>query len=56
MAYRETRLQKAKRDLYDMWLIMSRIPILILFASSVIGGIAFIIWIIAHLVNCILGV
>ena len=56
MAYRETRVQKIKRDLSDMWLIISRMPILVLFASSLIGGMAFIIWVIAHLVNFILGV
>ena len=56
MTYRERKLYNIKRELYDIWLIVSRIPILVLFASSIISGMALILWIIAHLVNCILGV
>ena len=56
MTYKERKLYKIKRELYDIWLIVSRIPILVLFASSVIGSMALILWVIAHLVNCILGV
>ena len=56
MRLRKSKLDSIKKDLHNQWIIISRLPFLVLFASSLIGGMALIVWIVTHLVNCILGV
>ncbi len=54
MTYRERKLYNIKRELYDIWLIVSRIPILVLFASSLVGGMIFIVYILGNIIRIII--
>ena len=54
MSYRERRLDRIKSNLYDMWIILTRMPLLVLFASSLIGGMAFIMWITGNIIRIII--
>ena len=48
---RNKRLEIIKQDLYNQWLILKRLPIIVLFTSSLIGGMVLIVWVLAILLE-----
>ena len=55
MKRRNKRLESIKHDLYNQWTIFKRAPLIVLFASSIIGGMALITWIVGSIIKLILG-
>ena len=56
MARRNSKLDSIKRDLYNQWIILSRMPLLVLYISGIVGAMAIITYIISTIVMCILGI
>ena len=49
------RLENIKRDLSRQWTMFTRAPLLLLFASSLIGGMAIIGYIVGSIIILIIG-
>ena len=55
MRNRNKRIDTIKQDLYNQWIMFKRAPLLVLFASSIVGGMALIVWILANIIRLIQG-
>ena len=49
------RLENIKRDLSRQWTMFTSAPLLVLFASSLVGGMVLIVWVLSSIIRLILG-
>ena len=52
---RDSLIETIKRDLYNHWTVLKRGPLLVLFASSLVGGMVLIVWVLSSIIRLILG-
>ena len=52
---RRERLDRIKKDLYNYWVILVRMPLLLLYASMLLGSMSIIVYVVGIAVACILG-
>ena len=52
---RRERLDRIKKDLYNYWIILVRMPLLLLYTSMLLGSMSIIVYVVGIAVACILG-
>ena len=54
MKRRNKRLESVKKSLNTQWIMFKRAPLLVLFISSLVGGMTLIVWILGNIIRLIL--